>query len=294
MIGSELLINLAEHHGASNVIGLDNRLGESQERLRNLCMLQADIASSEISHVLDSVDADCVVHAAAHPGGKSLQEAAEDARVNAFGSMKIFEWCAEHGKRVVFLSSSIVYGDQQGVPIPESARLSPGTVYGVSKLACERWLDVLAQGRGLDWVTLRLFSTYGRGHTPSTVQGIVNVFLTQLRLGDRVIVRGSMERIRDLIHVSDVVTAIRLATEKWPSRKVMNVCTGHGTSISGILEHLCNALGRSHRGIQVEQEAGTLGDPDYNVGNPNLALETLGFRSEISLEEGLALLLSPQ
>jgi UDP-glucose 4-epimerase len=294
MIGSELLVNLAEHNGAENVVGLDLNFGGLEKKLGSLHLLQADVASSDISEVLSSVDADCVIHAAAHPGGKSLHEAAEDARVNSLGSMRVFEWCTEHKKKVVFLSSSIVYGDQEANPIPEDAKLSPGTIYGVSKVACERWLDILARGRGLDWVTLRLFSTYGRGHAPSTIQGIVNVFLTQLRQGDKVIIRGSLERIRDLVYVSDVVTAIRLATERWPSRRIINVCTGHGISISGILEHLFSALGKPQGSVQVEQVAGTLGDPDYNVGNPALAQEALGFRSQISLEEGLTALLSPQ
>jgi nucleoside-diphosphate-sugar epimerase len=69
MIGSELLVNFAEHNGAKNVVGLDLNLGRFERRLGNLHVLQADVASSDISEVLNSVDADGVIHAAAHPRG---------------------------------------------------------------------------------------------------------------------------------------------------------------------------------------------------------------------------------
>jgi UDP-glucose 4-epimerase len=130
--------------------------------------------------ILESIQPQAVVHAAAHPGGKSLREPIEDVRVNALGSMQIFHWCGKASSHVVFLSSSNVYGEQTENKTPETAALKPGTIYGACKVACEQWLRIFGQGLGLSWTVLRPFATYGPGYRPSLDQGIVNVLLTQL------------------------------------------------------------------------------------------------------------------
>ena len=126
--------------------------------------------------ILESIQLQAVVHAAAHPGGKSLREPIEDVRVNALGSMQIFHWCGKASSHVVFLSSSNVYGEQTENKTPETAALKPGTIYGACKVACEQWLRIFGQGLGLSWTVLRPFATYGPGYRPSLDQGIVNVF----------------------------------------------------------------------------------------------------------------------
>jgi nucleoside-diphosphate-sugar epimerase len=252
-----------------------------------------DVAGEGIVEVLDGARPEVVIHAAAHPGGASLSHPVEDVRVNALGSMRVFEWCASTGVPVVYLSSSIVYGDQPPGPISETATLQAGTVYGTAKLACEQWLRILGEGRGLQWTVLRLFATYGAGHRPSAVQGIVNVMLTQLLQGDRVVVRGSLARRRDLIYVDDVASAIAAAaTSPFARGHVLNVGTGTSITIRELIELLARILGKAQDQIAIEEAPGTVGDPLSNIADISRARAILGFEPQWTIEAGLRALVA--
>jgi UDP-glucose 4-epimerase len=231
-----------------------------------------------------------VVHCAAHPGGKSLLEPSDDARVNALGSMRVFEACARARVPVVYLSSSAVYGEQPSRPIREDAPLAPGTVYAVCKVACEGFLRVLADGYGLPWTVLRLFATYGAGHRPSAHQGIVNVMLTQLLAGGEVVVRGALDRVRDLLYVDDAARAIvGCLLEPSTRGRVINVGTGAGLTVREIIHVLAALLERRATDVIIREEAGTVGDPRYSVADIS-QLAALGLKPAHGTREGLAAL----
>lgn len=247
-----------------------------------------DVAGDGIGDVLSAAAPDVVVHAAAHPGGASLHQSVDNVRVNALGSMRIFDWCAQSRVPVIFLSSSIVYGSQEVEPIPETAHLQPGTVYGVAKAACEGWLRVLGEGRNLEWTVLRLFATYGGGHKRSSVQGIVNVMLTQLEQGNRVEVRGSLGRRRDLVYVDDVAAAIVAAVVTPGARgQILNIGTGQAVTIGQMITRLASALGRNPDELELIELPGTVGDPPTNVADITRARTVLGYRPAWSLDAGL-------
>ena len=255
-------------------------------------ILAGDISKAEIVKLLDEIKPSAIVHTAAHPGGKSMGEPTINLETNVLGSMRIFEWSARNQCKILYLSSSIVYGEVAPVPIPETSVIKPGTIYGVAKAACEQWLSVLSEGYELDWVVLRPFSTYGVGHNPSLDQGIVNVMLTQMEDGMKLIVKGSLGRLRDLVHVSDATSAICRALEIWPSRQILNVCTGKATSVREMIQFIAEVRGIEFSELECHETAGTIGDPMYNVGDTGLAEKTIGFRSRISPKEGIAHLLS--
>lgn len=247
-----------------------------------------DLADPRMVEALEAARPQAVVHAAAHPGGKSLREPVEDVRVNTLGSMQIFDWCARAGSHVVYLSSSVVYGNQTKGSIAEDAVLEPGTIYGVAKVACEQWLRILGEGAGLNWTVLRLFATYGAGHRPSLEQGVVNIMLTQLLKGNRVVVKGSLKRLRDLIYVDDVAAAIVQALCRPEARgQVMNIGTGAAVTIEEMIHVLCDALKRSRAKVEIVEEAGTVGDPFSNIADITRMRQVLAFEPEFKLSAGL-------
>ena len=251
-------------------------------------IIKFDMVDPQMFQVMDAVSPQAVVHAAAHPGGKSLSEPVEDVRVNALASMQVFDWCAKAGSHVVYLSSSIVYGEQADTELSESFPLAPGTVYGVAKVACEQWLRILGEGAGLSWTVLRPFATYGAGHRPSLEQGIVNIMLTQLLTGDRVVVKGSLQRRRDLIYVEDVATAIVQSLSKPAAHgKIINIGTGTGIMIGEMINMLCDVLGRSRAAIEIQEEAGTVGDPLSNIADITSMRKILEFEPAFGLAAGL-------
>ena len=251
-------------------------------------IVHADVAEQSLVKILDTCQPRAIIHAAAHPGGKSLREPVEDVRVNALGSMCVFDWCAKTGSHVVYLSSSIVYGDQPEGPISEAAKLQPGTIYGVAKVACEQWLRILGNGRGINWTVLRLFATYGAGHQSSLEQGIVNIMLTQLLKGNRIVVKGSLQRQRDMIYVDDVATAI-VQSLLCPAAQgqVINVGTGVAVTIGEMINTLFDALDRPRSAIEIVEEEGTQGDPYSNVADIARLKQILAFEPKFNLSSGV-------
>ena len=247
-----------------------------------------DVGDASWPDRLASYAVHAVIHCAAHPGGRSLQEPSENVRVNTLGSMRLFEGCARAHVPVVYLSSSAVYGEQPAVPIPEAATLRPATVYAACKVACEHFLRILAAGYGLQWTALRLFATYGAGHRPSKHQGIVNVMLTQLLEGNQVVVRGSLDRVRDIVYVEDTARAIVECLVNNATRgQALNVGTGVELTIRRLIEMLCRLLGRSMDDITITEQAPTVGDPQYNVADVTQLTTLTGFTPEYAVEQGL-------
>lgn len=265
MIGAPLVARLVNEQGY-DVVAVDSRVPqpEASEAVRNYVV---DVATSEIDSVLAQERPTTIFHLAARPGGRSISEPLQNVLVNSLGSMRLIDWSARNGARFIFASSSVIYEGNGNALLSEESRCDPRTIYGVNKLACEGWLDILGHSFGLQWVALRLFSTYGLGHLPSSDQGIVNVMLTQMLRGPDVEVRGSLERVRDLVYVDDVVEAlIRVAKlSKLPNRPV-NVCTGQPTTIGEILAIIAESLGLEFSQFNVKVLDGTPGDPFYNVG----------------------------
>lgn len=290
LIGSAVTRRLHER-GARVVAADDFSLGTWKDERPDLVWESLDVAEADFTVRLASHHIEAVVHCAAHPGGKSLQEPSANVRVNALGSMRLFEWCARAKVPVVYLSSSAVYGEQPSVPISEQAPLAPGTIYAVCKVACEQFLRILEAGYGLRWTVLRLFATYGAGHRPSAHQGIVNVMLTQLLAGNQLIVRGSLDRVRDLVYVDDAAQAIVACLFNEATRgHVLNVGTGVPMTIRELIAALCEILGRRLSDVEITEAEPTVGDPHYSVANVS-ALTRVGVTARIGLREGLERLL---
>jgi UDP-glucose 4-epimerase len=248
-----------------------------------------DVADPAVPQRLSAHPIDAVVHCAARLADRSMQEPSADVRTNAFGSMQIFEWCARaQVQRVLFLSSSAVYGDPPAEPITERTPLQPNTIYAVCKLACENFLRILEKGYGLQWTVLRLFPTYGPSHKPSKTQGILNVMLTQLQAGNEVVVKGSLERVRDLVYVEDTARAIveSLFSDAAKS-KIFNVGSGQANTVREMIHYIAEALGRSPEQLQIKELEGTPGDPLYNVADISALKQAIGYTPKFDLRTGI-------
>jgi UDP-glucose 4-epimerase len=252
-------------------------------------IIKLDICDETLQKILTNEKVEVLVHAAAHPGGKSLKEPVEDVRVNALGSMQIIDWSAKNNCRLIYLSSSIVYGHHEYDKLSEELQPSPGTIYGVAKVACENWIKIIgASYPEFNWTILRLFATYGAGHKSSLDQGIVNIMLTQLLNGDEVVVKGSLSRVRDLIYVEDLVSAIiKILESSYTNKKIINIGTGHGISISELISKISNILNKSLDNINIIEHTSTVGDPKSNVADITLLNEMIDFQPKFTIDKGL-------
>jgi nucleoside-diphosphate-sugar epimerase len=207
-IGSQLAESLVRD--GHDVAGVDcftdyYDRGEKERNAQGLDVRRLDLAEEPLQ--LDGVDG--VFHLAGQPGVRSFGDAFPlYVRRNVVATQKVFEAASAAGVRVVYASSSSVYGDAETYPTPETAPPHPVSPYGITKLACEQLAYAYARSYGLDAVGLRYFTVYGPRQRP-------DMFLR--RVCDRLLdggvfeVYGSGGQSRSFTYVDDVVEATRAA-----------------------------------------------------------------------------------
>tara|TARA_R110000868_G_scaffold155691_6_gene382183 strand:- start:55996 stop:56904 length:909 start_codon:yes stop_codon:yes gene_type:complete len=287
LIGNATLKLLIQNN--YNVIGLDFN---DIDATLNIPFLKINLSDFDPSD-LEEFNITSIVHCAAHPGGKSLQEPELDVEINALASIKLFNWAALNNKEVIYLSSSAVYGDHPDAPTKEDGPTDPGTIYAICKVACERFLKTLNEAHGLKYTVLRLFATYGAGHKPNKFQGIVNIMKTQLIEGNNVIIKGSPLRVRGMLYVDDAASAILRTLELESARgQIINISHPEPTTIKNIIIELCKVLGINFEDIKIIEEQGTIGDTFYNYACTKKMETILNFNPTYNLRSGLTKLIS--
>lgn len=236
-----------------------------------------------------AVDAcEVVFHLAAIASvARSVAEPVLSTQVNVIGSIEVMRAAAEAGvRRIVFASSSAVYGIPESLPCSETFRAEPESPYGAGKLATEHVLRSLGAHAGVESACLRFFNVFGPGQDPaSEYAAVIPRFVTSVLDGRRPTIYGDGRATRDFVFVGDVVRAILLAASEGPGTGIpCNVASGTGTSLLTLLEAI-----RGATGILVEPTFGPprVGDIPHSVADTQRASEQLGFRAEVPLDEGI-------
>ncbi len=184
--------------------------------------------------------------------------------------------------KLIFPSSGAVYGNPEVMPIQEASRTEPLSPYGVSKLACERYISVFSKLYGIPAVSLRLFSVYGPGQKKLVVYDLLyKLYQNPSKLS----VLGDGSQSRDFVYIDDVVRAMLLVEQNaGMCGEVYNVASGQSTSISHLVHIICKVVGLSP---QIQFTAQTrLGEPEQWDVDISL-LCSLGYRPKYTLENGL-------
>jgi UDP-glucose 4-epimerase len=231
-----------------------------------------------------------VFHQAAHKAVlRSVEHPLVTDTANTHGTLTMLKAAQDGGvRRFVHASSSSVYGGAAPLPTSESAPTRPKSPYAVSKLAAEEYCRVFAELYGLETVALRYFNVYGARQRPdATYAAVIPLFVAALLNGQDPIVHGDGGQSRDFTFISDVVAA-NLAAANAPaeacSGKVYNIAGGASVSLLDILNVLADLLGVVPTPKFVEPRAG---DVRHSQADPSAAARDLGFRTEVSLADGL-------
>ncbi|MCK6526704.1 NAD-dependent epimerase/dehydratase family protein [Myxococcota bacterium] len=207
--------------------------------------------------------------------------------VNATGTLNVFVAALEAGvRRVVYASSSAVYGPRPDLPAREDGRIDPASPYATSKAAGEWYARNLAATRGLDAVGLRYFNVYGPLQDPaSPYAAAIPLFVRAIARGEPVTVFGDGLQTRDFVHVKDVVEA-NLAASRAPASmgQVFNVGTGRAVTVLDLLAAIGRATGRA---VEVAHQAPRVGDVRHSVASVDSCRDRLGFLARVGLVEGL-------
>lgn len=230
--------------------------------------------------------------AIAHVGGNSSGEVGElepmnDAQWNVLSTLNLLT-IAQQLKigKFVYASSMGVYGQSpKDHRLTESDAGNPISVYGTGKLNAERYLSTFAQ-RGINVVSLRMFNVYGPGQNLANPrQGMLSIYMEQLLRSPKVVVRGSLDRVRDFVFIDDVVDAWlkALSADHLTGHQIVNIGTGVGTSVGQIFDTLRTFAGP----IEIDLQSPTPADQNTIISNPSKALEVLAWKANVSLQDGL-------
>jgi nucleoside-diphosphate-sugar epimerase len=185
-------------------------------------------------------------------------------------------------ERIVYSSSSSVYGDLVAMPMREDALPQPVSPYGVSKLAAEQLCFLYHVNFGVPTVSLRYFTVYGPRQRPD--MGF-HKFLRATILGEPIDLYGDGEQTRDFTFVADAVNANVLAAARGVPGRVYNIGGGSRVSINEVLEMIARVAGR--RPV-IHVDPAQKGDMRHTYADTSRALADLGFRPAVGLEDGLA------
>ena len=246
-----------------------------EENARELDVRRVDLAEEDLD--LDGVDA--VFHLAGQPGARSFGPVFADyLRRNALATQRLFE--SARGTRVVYASSSSIYGDAERYPTPEDAEPRPNSPYGITKLACEHLAAAYGRAYGLDAVGLRYFTVYGPRQRPDMAFARLVVALAR---GGSFEVYGDGTQSRSFTYVADVVDATIAALEA-PAGAVYNVGGGEEASIRdaiGLLEEIAG------RPLEVVYGPPQAGDMKRTKADTTRIERELGWRATTPLRTGL-------
>jgi UDP-glucuronate 4-epimerase len=279
-IGSHLFEALkAEGHEA---VGLDSftdyyDVALKEENARGQEILRLDLARDP----LDLAGFDGVFHLAGQPGVRSFGDVFETyLERNVLASQRLFEAAASDGVRVVFASSSSIYGDAEAYPTSENVHPRPVSPYGITKLTCEHLARATATSFGLDVVVARYFNAYGPRQRPDMAFTRIATCLAEERPFD---LFGDGLQSRSFTYVADVVRGTMLAMEAGSG--TYNVGGGEEATMRdtiAIFEELAD------RPLEIRNHPSVPGDQRRTKADTTLIRSELGWEPTTSLRDGLA------
>jgi UDP-glucose 4-epimerase len=288
-IGSNLVRALLER--GDDVRVLDNFSTGRRENLagleRDVELVEGELRSYERVHAAVR-GADVVFHQGALPSvPRSVQDPLTTNAVNVEGTLNVLLAARdEEVRRVVFASSSSVYGNQEVLPQVETAKPDPISPYGVAKLAAERYCVSFSRVYPLEAVSLRYFNVFGPSQDPhSQYAAVVPRFITMAAAGEPLTVFGDGEQRRDFTYVANVVDACLAAAAVGDvGGLVLNVATGRSVSVNELADAVSEVLGCE---ISRDYLAARSGDIRSSWADVSAAAAALGWEPHVGLEEGL-------
>jgi len=287
-IGSNIARTLAREN---NVTVIDNLSTGFQENIKDL------IDSKKISFIQNSINdleilqktfqnVDYVFHQAAIPSvPRSVENPIQSNDANVNGTLNVLVAAKDNNvKKVIYASSSSVYGDTPTLPKKEDMAPCPSSPYAVNKITSEYYCKVFTEVYGLSTVSLRYFNVYGQRQDPSSeYAAVIPNFITRILNDESPIIYGDGQQTRDFTYVNDVVNANILAAER-NATGTFNIAGGKRISIDELAKNIMNICGKN---IDLIYKDPRPGDILHSLADISKAQEKLGYETRFNLSEGL-------
>jgi nucleoside-diphosphate-sugar epimerase len=252
-------------------------------------IVEGDVRSFHI--VRDAVDGiDYVLHQAALPSvPRSIKDPITTDEVNVTGTLNILQAARDAGvRRLVFASSSSVYGDLEVLPKTEEMLPKPLSPYAVSKLAGEKYCGVFTQIYGLETVALRYFNVFGPRQDPtSEYSAVIPKFVNAMLRGESPLIYGNGTQSRDFTFVENVVQANLLACKikNFPvSGQVFNIACGKAVTLNDLVDTINQVLATNIKPEYTDKRPGEVLHSLANVGKAN---QFLDYEVKVDFKQGI-------
>jgi nucleoside-diphosphate-sugar epimerase len=289
-IGSNLTDKLLEL--GAKVIGFDNLFNGHLENLDNALknkqfqFIKGDIRDFNILLEI-SKDVDIIFHQAAFtsvPQSVLMPQSCNDVNIN--GVLNILNTARKNNiEKIIFASSSSVYGDNPALPKKEGMKKSPISPYAVSKLAGEGYFKVYSQIYGLNTTILRYFNVYGPRQKDSTYSGVIAIWLGRIIRNEDLIVFGDGQNSRDFTYIKDVIQANLLAAEYSPSGEIFNIGANSPIKLVDLAKLMLKITNKENLNIIYSDPRP--GDILHSYADISKAIDLIKFEPEYLQEQGL-------
>jgi UDP-glucose 4-epimerase len=288
-IGSNIVWKLAEL--GHDVRVLDNFLTGKRENLsevlQDISLIEGDIRDFETVQQA-SRNVDYVLHIAALPSvPRSVANPLMSHEINMTGTLNVLEAARQQGvKRLVFSSSSSVYGNTPVLPKREDMPLSPLSPYAVHKASAELYCRVYADMYNLETVCLRYFNVFGPRQNPnSQYAAVVPKFITALQAGGQPTIFGDGEQSRDFTYIDNVVAAnIAASTAPDVTSEVINIACGKRITVNELAHRIGTILGKE---VAPQYDPPRPGDVKHSLADISKAQERLNYSILVDIDTGL-------
>lgn len=202
--------------------------------------------------------------------------------VNVGGTFNVCLAASEAHVKVVYVSSSEVYGTCRISPMAENHPTEPQSIYGLSKLMSEQYVIFFNKYHNLPAVIIRPFNAYGPNHRNDQYAAVITSFINRLEKGEPLIIEGTGEQSRDFTYISDTVDGILLLSTL-ENAEAINVGNGNATTIKDLAATLFRIYNTKENIIFTEPRINNVFklESDIKLGN------SYGYKPKVSLEEGL-------
>jgi nucleoside-diphosphate-sugar epimerase len=288
-IGSNLVDELLRRGHTVRV--LDNFATGREENLQPV-LERIELVRGDVRD-MDTVDRavrgmDFVLHQAALASvPRSIADPTANNQVNAQGTLNVLMAAQRHGaKRVVYASSSSVYGDSEELPKVESMTPNPKSPYAVAKLAAEYYCRVFGELHDMTTVSLRYFNVFGPRQDPnSQYSAVIPLFVKALLEGNPPTIHGDGEQSRDFTFVSNVVDAnLRACEANLSGPRVYNIACGGRYTLNQLYRALRERVGSTLEAVHGPPRAG---DVRHSMASIDRIRGEIGYEVKVSFEEGI-------
>jgi UDP-glucose 4-epimerase len=286
-IGSHLVEQLVQLEFKVLVID-DLSTGKLRNLPRGVSFYHTDINESAIEEIFAREKPSFVFHHAAQISvNKSVKDPIKDCKINITGTIKLIEAARRHGvDKLIFASTGgALYGDPDVTPCSEDHPIVPLSPYGLSKYACEMYLDLYRRLYRLGFVALRYGNVYGPKQDPHGEAGVVAIFSKAMAEGNPTQIFGDGKQQRDFVYVEDVVNANLRAMQEGIVGS-FNIGTGIGSSINDVFGILSTQFNYKRRPIFAPARPGDVWKISLDYSKSN---REMGWKPNVNLLKGLEL-----